>query len=38
VSGTGDIYGAIVGKSVQTSGTAAVHYNLNLSGGVSLVK
>ena len=38
MSGNGDIFGAIVGKSVSMTGTSAVHYDLSLRGGVSLVK
>jgi hypothetical protein len=36
--GTGDTYGALVAKSISMTGTSAVHYDLSLKGGVSLVK
>jgi Flp pilus assembly protein TadG len=38
ISGNGDIYGSIVGKSLAMSGEAAIHYDMSLTGGVSLVK
>jgi hypothetical protein len=38
ISGNGDIYGAIVGKSITMSGEAGIHYDMSLLGGVSLVK
>jgi hypothetical protein len=38
IMGTGDVYGAIVGKSIDMSGNAAIHYDMSLRGGVSLVK
>ena len=41
LSGTGDIYGSVVGKSVNMSGTSGVHYDLSLesnNGSISLVK
>ena len=41
LSGTGDIYGAVVGKSITMSGTSNIHYDLSLSGSngaVSLVE
>jgi Flp pilus assembly protein TadG len=31
MSGNGDIYGSIIGKSITMSGTSAVYYDLNLS-------
>jgi hypothetical protein len=36
--GTGDIFGAIVGKSISMTGSSAIHYDVNLTGGVKLVK
>jgi Flp pilus assembly protein TadG len=38
VSGNGDIYGAIVGKTIAMTGEAGIHYDLSLLGGVRLVK
>ncbi|HYO10886.1 MAG TPA: pilus assembly protein TadG-related protein [Tepidisphaeraceae bacterium] len=38
MNGTGDVYGAIVAKSISMTGNSAVHYDLALKGGVSLVK
>jgi hypothetical protein len=41
MSGTGDLYGSIVAKSIDMTGTSAIHYDLSLpgfSGPVSLVK
>ena len=40
-SGTGDLYGSIVAKSVDMSGSSAVHFDLSLrnaAGGVQLVR
>jgi hypothetical protein len=39
MSGTGDIYGTVIGASVTMSGTSAIYYDLNMdSGSVGLVK
>lgn len=38
IHGTGDIYGGIVAKSISMTGNSAIHYDLKLNGGVSLVK
>lgn len=41
VSGSGDIYGSIVAKSVDMGGSSVIHYDLSLrnsDGGVRLVK
>jgi Flp pilus assembly protein TadG len=38
ISGNGDIYGSIVGKSIAMSGEAGIHYDMSLVGGVRLVK
>ena len=38
MSGNGDIWGAVVGKSIDTTGNAAFHYNLAMRGGVMLVQ
>jgi hypothetical protein len=41
VSGSGDIYGSIVAKSVDMTGSSAIHFDLSLrnaDGGVRLVK
>ena len=38
MAGNADIYGFAVGKSIDTTGNAAFHYDLALRGGVALVK
>jgi hypothetical protein len=38
MAGNADIYGFVVGKSIDTTGNAAFHYDLALRGGVALVK
>ena len=41
LSGSGNIYGYIVGKSVTASGSAAIYYDLSLagpSGGLQIVQ
>src|SRR5205085_8968780 len=40
LSGTGDIYGSVVGLSINMTSTSAIHYDLALSGSgqISLVK
>src|SRR5205823_3735723 len=38
MSGTGDIYGSILGKSIDMTGNAAVHNDLGLGGGIRLVQ
>jgi Flp pilus assembly protein TadG len=38
MGGNGDIYGSIVARSIDTTGNGAVHYDLNLPGGVELVQ
>ena len=32
ISGNGDIYGSVLGKSVDMTGNAAIHYDLSLEG------
>jgi hypothetical protein len=32
LSGTGDIYGSVLGKSVSMTGTSAIHYDLGIDG------
>lgn len=41
LAGNGDIYGLVVGKSIDMTGTSAIHYDLSISGSggaISLVK
>lgn len=40
LSGNGDIYGSVLGKTVSMTGTSAIHYDMSLSGSpvVQLVK
>jgi Flp pilus assembly protein TadG len=40
LSGSGDIYGSVVGKSISMTGTTSIHYDLSLPGAstISLVK
>ena len=38
MSGTGDIYGSIVGKSIDMTGNSAIHYDMSLGGGIRLVQ
>jgi len=41
MSGNGDIYGSVVGLTVDMTGNSSIHYDLNLSGNsgtISLVK
>jgi Flp pilus assembly protein TadG len=41
VSGSGDIYGSVVAKSVDMSGTSAVHFDVSLrnaDGGIRIVR
>ncbi len=41
LGGTGDIYGSVVGKSIDMTGTSAIHYDLSLNpngGHISLVQ
>jgi len=33
ISGNGDIYGSVLGKSVDMTGNAAIHYDLDSAGG-----
>ncbi|HEX8912250.1 MAG TPA: TadG family pilus assembly protein [Humisphaera sp.] len=33
LSGTGDIYGSVLGKTVSMSGTSAIYYDIALEGG-----
>jgi hypothetical protein len=37
LTGSGDIYGSVVGKSIDMTGTSAIHYDLALSGGGKVV-
>jgi hypothetical protein len=36
LSGSGDIYGSVVGQSVNMTGTSEIHYDLALSGGTGV--
>jgi hypothetical protein len=40
LAGSGDIYGSVLGKSVDMTGTSSIRYDLNFSsnGGVGLVR
>lgn len=38
MSGTGDIYGSIVGRSIDMTGNSAIHYDMSLGGGIRLVQ
>jgi hypothetical protein len=41
LSGSGDIYGSVLGKSISMTGSSAIHYDMNLSGTsgqIALVK
>ncbi len=41
MSGSGDLYGSVVAKSIDMTGSSAIHYDLVLDGGMnglSLVK
>jgi hypothetical protein len=38
MKGTGDVFGTIVGKSIDMTGNAAVHNDLALGGGIRLVQ
>jgi Flp pilus assembly protein TadG len=37
ISGSGDLYGRVVGQSVDMSGTAAIHYDISLTSSGSVV-
>lgn len=36
MSGTGDIYGSVLGKTINMTGTSAIHYDIGLEGGVEI--
>ncbi len=41
ISGNGDIYGSVLGKSVDMTGNAHIHYDLDSNGGymgIAIVK
>jgi hypothetical protein len=38
VSGSGSIYGSVLGKSVSMTGTADIYYDLSSSGGSGVVQ
>jgi Flp pilus assembly protein TadG len=38
LSGSGDIYGYVLGQSVTMTGTSAIHYDLDLNGSAGIVK
>jgi hypothetical protein len=38
LSGGGAIYGAILGKSIDMTGTADIYYDLSMAGGDGVVK
>ena len=37
MSGTGDLYGSVLGLSVSMTGTSAIHYDATLSGNTGKV-
>jgi Flp pilus assembly protein TadG len=37
LGGTGDLYGAVLGKSVDMTGTSAIHYDLDYQGAATAV-
>ena len=40
IGGNGDIYGSVLGLTVEMSGSGEIHYDLSLkgTGGIAIVK
>jgi hypothetical protein len=37
LSGTGDIYGSLLGKSIDMTGTSAIHYDMDIAAAAPLI-
>ena len=38
LSGSGSIYGSVIGKSINMTGSSNIYYDLNYAGGVGVLQ